>query len=83
MNNRYYRIISRETFDRAPVGGIKGTRESQRWNSDGTHCIVERVPELDVNERWVDEAEALAIVAEPEWNDPNPFPQIPETDGQT
>ena len=82
MNERYYRIISRETFDRAPIGGIKGTRESQRWNLDETHCIVERSPELDVNDRWVDEAKALTIVAEPDWSNPNPFPQILESDGQ-
>lgn len=82
MSNRYYRIISRETFDRAPVGGIKGTRESQRSNLDGSQFMVERAAEFRVNDRWFDEVEALAIVAGPDWSNPNPFPQIPEGDGQ-
>lgn len=82
MSERYYRIISRETFERAPVGGIKGSRESQRSNLDGSQFIVERAAELRANDRWFDEDEALAVVAGPEWSDPNPFPQIPESDGQ-
>jgi hypothetical protein len=82
MSNRYYRIISRETFDRAPLGGIKGTRESQRSNLDGSQFIVERAAEFRANDRWFDEVEALAVVTGPDWCDPNPFPQIPETDGE-
>lgn len=83
MSERYYRIISRETFDRAPLGGIKGNRDTQRISIDGTLVIVERTAELRANDRWINEYEALDVVIGPEWSDPNPFPQIPETDGET
>ena len=62
MSNRYYRVISRETFDRAPLGGIKGNRDTQRMSIDRTQVIVERAAELRANDRWVDEVEALQIV---------------------
>jgi hypothetical protein len=73
MSDRYYRIISRETFDRAPLGGIKGNRDSQRMSIDQTQVIVERAAELRANDRWVDEVEALQIVSGPEWSEADPY----------
>ena len=73
MTDRYYRIISRETFDRAPLGGSKGNRDTQRMSIDETQVIVERAAELSVNDRWLDEVEALQIVRGPEWSEVHPY----------
>lgn len=73
MTDRYYRIISRETFDRAPLGGIKGNRDTQRVSIDGMQVIVERAAELSANDRWIHEVEALQIVRGPEWSEADPY----------
>lgn len=73
MSDRYYRIISRETFDRAPLGGIKGNRDTQRMSIDKTQVIVERAAELRANDRWFLEVEALQIVRGPQWSEADPY----------
>ena len=82
-SEKYYRVVTRETFERIPFDGLLGQPATQRMSIDGNQFIVERAPEFSKNVRWFNHAEALALVAGPEWNDLNPFPQIFETDGET
>jgi hypothetical protein len=74
-SERFYRVVTRQVFERIPFDGLLGVPETQRPRRDGEYYIVERAPGFDVNERWMSYAEALELVAGPEWTDPNPFPQ--------
>ena len=74
-SEKHYRVVSSEVFERIPFDGLVGHRPTQRMSIDGTQFIVERAAEFSKNSRWMNHAEAVAFVAAPEWNDPNPFPQ--------
>jgi len=74
-SERFYRVVSREVFERIPFDGLMGTAQTQRARRDGQYYIVERAPNFDVNDRWISYEEALNLVAQPDWTDPNPFPQ--------
>jgi len=77
-SEKYYRVVTREVFERIPFDGLVGDPPTQRMSIDGTQFIVERAAEFSKNSRWMNHAEAVAFVAAPEWNDPNPFPQYGE-----
>jgi hypothetical protein len=77
-SEKFYRVVTREVFERVPFGGLIGPPETQRQRIDGEYYIVERAPGFDVNDRWLTNEEAKELVAGPDWTDPNPFPQYVE-----
>jgi hypothetical protein len=66
-DKRYYRIVSRQVFERIPFDGIVGNRESQRSNNDGNFFLVERAKGFPTNDRWLDVDEILSIVSAYDW----------------
>ncbi len=73
MDTKFYRIVTREVFERIPFDGILGERETQRQSIDGTHFVLERNAEFPINERWLSHGETLELMATPEWSLPEQF----------
>ena len=66
---KYYRVINYDVLLRAPLNGLHGNLDTQRTSVDGKRVIVERREGYAINKRWVTHAEALAIVAGPDWSE--------------
>jgi len=63
-----YRIITREAFDRIPMEGIAGDRDTRhRWSRDRSLVMVKRPFGMDANARWMRHSDAMAILETPEW----------------
>lgn len=63
-----YRIITREVFDRIPMEGIAGTRDTRhRRSRDRSLVMVKRPFGIDANARWMSHSDAIAILETPEW----------------
>jgi len=74
-SEKFYRVVSREVFERIPFDGIVGEASTQRVSLDGSQFIVERAANFTKNARWISHAEAIELVLGPEWISPNRYPQ--------
>lgn len=74
-SDKFYRVVTREVFERIPFDGLVGQPNTQRMSLDGSLFIVERAAEFSANARWISHAEAFILVSGPEWIDENRYQQ--------
>ena len=68
MITNYYRILTKEVFERIPVDGIVGGRNFRhKWSKNGLFVMVEREQGFNVNERWLTNEQALEVISTSDW----------------
>ena len=68
MDSNRYRIITAEALQSIALDSIIGGLDEQRVSNDGMLYMVELAEDYTDDEPYLTHAEAIAIIATPEWD---------------